>query len=126
MDTYRSNCPINLALEVFGDKWSLMIVRDIMLANKKNFRQLLVSDEKIASNILSTRLAMLEEAGVLAKERDPLNKLKFIYSLTKKGLDLFPILVELSRWAVKHEPVDLVRYKKIVDIASRKKIPKVA
>ena len=83
MDNHRSQCPINLSLEVFGDKWSLVIIRDMMFGGKRYFRELLQSEEKIASNILTDRLAMLEKEGIISKADDPDHKLKFIYSLTK-------------------------------------------
>jgi DNA-binding HxlR family transcriptional regulator len=110
MESHRSRCPINLALEVFGDKWSLVIIRDIMFNGKRHFRELLQSEEKIASNILTDRLAMLEEEGIISKAADPDHKLKYIYSLTSKGIDLLPIMVEIGAWSLKHKPVDLKKY----------------
>ena len=101
----------NLALEVFGDKWSLIIIRGIMFDGKRYFRELLQSDEKIASNILTDRLAMLEGEEIITKTPDPGHKLKYIYSLTSKGIDLLPILVEIGAWSIKHKPVDLKKYK---------------
>lgn len=106
MSDYRSRCPINLALEVFGDKWSLLIIRDIMFVGKRHFRELLQSDEKIASNILTDRLNMLERQGILKKDPDPDHKQKFIYSLTPIGIDLLPIMVEIGGWSLKNRPVD--------------------
>jgi DNA-binding HxlR family transcriptional regulator len=103
---HRSGCPINLGLEVFGDKWTLLIVRDIMYAGKRHFREFLASDEGIASNILADRLAKLVEAGVLTRAGDPAHKLKAIYSLTERGIELLPILAEISRWSRKYQPVD--------------------
>ena len=111
MENYRSYCPINLALEVFGDKWSLIIIRDIMFEGKRHFRELLQSDEKIASNILTDRLAMLEGEEIITKSPDPEHKLKYIYRITSKGIDLLPIMVEIGAWSVKHKPVDLKKYK---------------
>src|SRR5690348_8172465 len=95
MDSHRSHCPINLSLEVFGDKWSLIIIRDIMFEGKRYFRELLQSEEKIASNILTDRLAMLEREGIITKEDDPDHKQKVIYRLTARGIDLLPIIVEI-------------------------------
>ncbi|GLQ53887.1 transcriptional regulator [Devosia nitrariae] len=106
--THRSGCPINLGLEVFGDKWSLLVVRDMMFAGKRHFREFLASDEGISSNILADRLAKLVEAGVLTRAGDPEHKLKAIYSLTEKGIELLPIIAEISRWSRKYEPVDPV------------------
>lgn len=105
---HRSGCPINLGLEVFGDKWSLLVIRDIMFAGKRHFREFLASDEAISTNILADRLAKLVEAGVLTRAGDPEHKLKAIYSLTEKGIDLLPIIAEISRWSRKYEPVDPV------------------
>lgn len=106
MENHKSLCPINLSLEVFGDKWSLLIIRDMMFMGKRYFREFLVSEEKIASNILTDRLAMLEREGMITKADDPDNKLKHIYSLTKKGIDLVPIMAEIGAWGMKHQPYD--------------------
>jgi DNA-binding HxlR family transcriptional regulator len=105
---HRSGCPINLGVEVFGDKWSLLIVRDMMFAGKRHFREFLASAEGISSNILADRLVKLTEAGVLTRAGDPEHKLKAIYSLTEKGIELLPIIAEISRWSRKYEPVDPV------------------
>lgn len=104
--TYRSGCPINLGLEVFGDKWTLLIIRDMMFAGKRRFREFLASDEAISSNILSDRLAMLVEAGIVTRGDDPNHRLKAIYSLTEKGIELLPIIAQISRWSRTHMPVD--------------------
>lgn len=104
--TYRSGCPINLGLEVFGDKWTLLIIRDMMFAGKRRFREFLASDEAISSNILSDRLAMLVGAGIVTRDDDPSHRLKAIYSLTEKGIDLLPIIAQISRWSRTHMPVD--------------------
>jgi DNA-binding HxlR family transcriptional regulator len=103
---HRSGCPINLGLEIFGDRWSLLVVRDMMFAGKRHFREFLASDEGIASNILADRLVRLVEAGILTRTGDPRHKLKAIYSLTEKGIDLLPVIAEISRWSRKYEPVD--------------------
>jgi DNA-binding HxlR family transcriptional regulator len=116
MENYRSNCPVNLAMEVFGDKWSLLIIRDIMFENKRYFRELLQSEEKIASNILTDRLVMLEQEGIINKTRDPAHKQKNIYSLTAKGIDLLPIFVEIGRWSIKYEPVDVKKHQHAVEL----------
>lgn len=105
---HRSGCPINLGLEIFGDRWSLLVIRDIMFAGKRHFREFLASDEAISSNILADRLARLVEAGILTRRDDPAHKLKAIYSLTEKGIDLLPVIAEISRWSRKYEPVDPV------------------
>ena len=103
---YRSGCPINLGLEIFGDKWSLLIVRDMMFAGKRHYREFLASDEGISSNILADRLAMLVAAGIISKAGDPSHRLKAIYSLTEKGIELLPVIAQISRWSRKYMPVD--------------------
>ena len=107
---YRSNCPINLAVEVIGDKWTLLIIRDLMFENKRHFREFLSGEEKIASNILTARLAMLEEQGIVTKKTDLTHKQKFLYSLTTKGIDLLPVIIELGVWSMKFQPVDLEKF----------------
>lgn len=105
-DTRRSGCPINLTLEVLGDKWSLLVIRDIIFGNRRHFRELLTkSDEGISSNILADRLKTLVEEGVLTKVDDPTHKQKAIYSLTEQGIELLPILAQMSAWGFKYLPV---------------------
>jgi DNA-binding HxlR family transcriptional regulator len=101
----RSQCPISLALEVVGDRWSLLIVRDLMFAGKRHYRELLQSDEGISSNILAERLKRLVDAGVLTRTEDPTHKQKAIYSLTAMGIDLLPVVAQLGIWGRKHMPV---------------------
>ena len=115
-ENHRSLCPVNLALEVLGDKWSLVIIRDIMFEDKRHFRELLHSEEKIASNILTDRLNMLEREGIISKADDPEHQQKIIYSLTEKGIDLLPLIVEIGAWSIKHKPVDLVKHKHAQDL----------
>ena len=100
----RSDCPINFALETFGDMWSLLIVRDIVYFGKKTYGEFLESDEGIATNILASRLAQLEQKGVLLKKPHDTDKRKEVYALTEKGLDLIPILLELANWSAQHDP----------------------
>src|SRR5260370_21300313 len=95
----RSDCPISFALETFGDRWSLLIVRDIVYFGKKTYGEFLESEEWIATNILASRLVQLEEKGILVKMPHELDKRKEVYMLTEKGLDLIPILVELADWS---------------------------
>lgn len=102
MDTQRSDCPISCSLEVFGDKWSLLIIRDIMLRGKMSYSEFLDSEEKIATNILVNRLNLLEAENILSKKVSPNNKSKFIYSLTQKGADLLPIVIEIMDWGAKY------------------------
>lgn len=111
MDPYRSRCPINLAMEVLGDKWSFLIIRDMMFSGKQHFREFLQSEEKIASNILTDRLALLEREDIITKRKDPDYIQKYIYRLTEKGIDLLPALVALSAWSIKYNPVDLEKHK---------------
>ena len=101
----RSGCPINLALEALGDRWSLIVIRDIMFGNSRRFRELLTrSQEGIASNILAARLKRLVETGVLSRSSDPAHRQKGIYSLTEKAIQLAPVLVQLGAWGRRHLP----------------------
>ncbi len=102
MDKTRSDCPISCSLDIFGDKWSLLIIRDIMLRNKMSYSEFLHSEEKIASNILVNRLGVLEAEKILVKEVSSENKSKFVYSLTQKGADLLPIVIEIMDWGAKY------------------------
>ena len=102
MDKTRSDCPISCSLDVFGDRWSLLIIRDIMLRGKLSYGEFLQSEEKIATNILVSRLKVLEAEKILAKRVSPTNKSKFIYSLTRKGIDLLPIVIEIMDWGAKY------------------------
>jgi DNA-binding HxlR family transcriptional regulator len=102
MEKTRSDCPISCSLDVFGDKWSLLIIRDIMLRGKLSYSEFLESEEKIASNILVSRLNALEAENILTKQVSPVNKSKFIYSLTSKGIDLLPIIIEIMDWGAKY------------------------
>ncbi|MEJ7872240.1 MAG: helix-turn-helix domain-containing protein [Rubrobacteraceae bacterium] len=104
-DDSRSGCPINLSLEVFGDKWSLLIIRDMMFGGKRHYRELLRSEEGISSNILADRLRMLVEEGMITKAGDPTHKQKAIYSLTEKAIALVPVLAHLGAWGSRHLPV---------------------
>lgn len=103
--THRSGCPINLSLEVFGDKWSLLILRDMIFGGKRHFRELLRSEEGISSNILADRMKSLVELGLLTKADDPTHKQKAIYSLTEMAISLVPILANLGAWGRKWLPV---------------------
>jgi DNA-binding HxlR family transcriptional regulator len=102
----RSGCPINLSLEVFGDRWSLIVIRDMMFGNRRHFRELLShSEEGIASNILSARLKHLLNLGMITKADDPSHKQKAIYSLTEKAIELVPVFAMLGAWGRRHLPV---------------------
>jgi len=100
----RSYCPINLSLEIFGDTWTLLVLRDLMFSGKRHFRELLQSDEGISSNILAERLARLVEHGLLTKGADPTHKQKAIYSLTEKGISLLPVIVQIGAWGSRWVP----------------------
>ncbi|WP_338839708.1 helix-turn-helix domain-containing protein [Flavobacterium ginsenosidimutans] len=101
----RSDCPVSFSLEAFGDKWSLLIVRDLMLKKKCTYGELSKSDEKIATNILAARLLSLEENGIIQKMEHPDSKAKVLYQLTQKGMDLIPIIVEINLWAEKYTDI---------------------
>jgi len=99
----RSNCPINFAVETFGDKWTLLVLRDLMFKGKRHYSDFLASDERISTNILADRLQKLDENGVITKSSDPGNASKFIYSLTKKGQALLPAMVEMTAWSASYD-----------------------
>jgi len=103
-DCRRSSCPIAFSLDVLGDKWTLLVVRDMVFGKKRHFREFLESPEGIATNILTDRLQRLEEAGIVSRRQDPSNARKIIYELTEKGKDLIPALLELIRWGAKYDP----------------------
>lgn len=98
----RSDCPINYALESFGDKWTLLIIRDLMFNAKQSFGELLTSPEKISTNILTDRLKSLEATGIISREVCADNRSKCVYSLTAKGRDLLPIMLEITQWSARH------------------------
>ena len=95
---FRSGCPISSALDVVGDKWSLLIIRDMLIKHKKTFKEISDSDERIAPSILSARLKLLESYKLIFKTKAPENKKENIYLLTKKGIRLTPIIIEFSLW----------------------------
>ncbi|MDB4075869.1 helix-turn-helix transcriptional regulator, partial [Crocinitomicaceae bacterium] len=98
---FRSGCPICSALDVVGDKWSLLIIRDMLVKHKKTFKEMSDSDEKIAPSILSARLKLLESYKLIFKTKAPENKKENIYLLTEKGIRLTPIIIEFSLWGDK-------------------------
>ncbi|UDF02385.1 helix-turn-helix domain-containing protein [Asticcacaulis sp. AND118] len=102
----RSKCPINLLLEVVGDTWSLLIIRDLMFKGRSTYKAFLNAEEKIATNILADRLSKLEAAGLISKATDPDDARKYIYRLTEKGADLAPVLVEMMLWSNKYHITD--------------------
>ena len=95
---FRSGCPISSTLDVVGDKWSLLIIRDMLVKHKKTFKEISHSDEKIAPSILSARLKLLESYKLIFKTKVPDNKKENIYLLTEKGIRLTPIIIEFSLW----------------------------
>lgn len=99
----RSGCPLNASVEILGDRWSLLIIRDMMLRGFRTFKEFLGSYEKIATNILADRLRKLESHGIIVPQPDPSDGRKLIYSLTPKGIDLAPVLTEMVLWAAAHE-----------------------
>lgn len=102
----RSGCPINLTLEMLGDRWSLIVIRDLMFGNRRHFRELLSqSEEGIASNILADRLRRLTENGLLSRRDDPSHKQKGIYSLTEPSIQLVPLLAQMGAWGRRHTRV---------------------
>jgi DNA-binding HxlR family transcriptional regulator len=98
-----STCPINASLEVLGDRWSLLVVRDLMFAGYRTFNEFLHAGEGMATNVLTDRLAKLAEAGIITKRPDPEDGRKWLYGLTQKGVDLAPVLLALSKWGTRHE-----------------------
>ena len=104
-DDNRSGCPINLTLEILGDRWSLLVLRDLMFGDRRHFRELLSrSEEGIASNILADRLKRLLEAGMISRSPDPTHKQKGIYSLTERAIQLVPVFAEIGAWGRRHLP----------------------
>jgi DNA-binding HxlR family transcriptional regulator len=102
----RSGCPLNATVEMLGDRWSLLIVRDMMLRGFQTYREFRESDEGIATNILADRLRKLEAHGIITTKRDVKDGRKFIYLLTPKGIDLAQVLAEMVLWAARHEQTD--------------------
>jgi DNA-binding HxlR family transcriptional regulator len=103
---WRSGCPLNASVEILGDRWSLLIIRDMMLRGFRTYKEFLESYEGIATNILAVRLQRLIAHGIITTEPDPSDGRKLIYSLTAKGIDLAPVLTEMVLWAAAHEDTD--------------------
>lgn len=99
----RSGCPVSVSLEVFGDRWSLLIIRDLMVRGFRTFKDFQGSGEGIATNILADRLKKLQAAGIISTEADPADGRKLNYRLTEKGIDLAPVLLDLLIWGARHE-----------------------
>lgn len=101
---HRSDCPINYLLELVGDKWSLLIIRDMLLEDKKTYGEFLASNEKIATNILASRLTSLEKSGLITKKRDLKNGTRHSYSLTDKSLALAPLFLDIMIFSAEYAP----------------------
>ena len=99
----RSGCPVSISLDIFGDRWSLLIIRDLMVRGFRNFKEFQQAGEGIATNILSDRLQKLEAAGIIVAEEERSDRRRANYRLTGKGIDLAPVLLELLIWAARHE-----------------------
>jgi len=99
----RSHCPINFALEHFGDKWSLLIIRDLMFKGKRHYNEFFESGEKVSTSVLGDRLKQLEESGIISKGQDIVKKSRIKYSLTKKGIDMLPFMVDMISWSGEYD-----------------------
>ena len=100
--TFRCSCPITSSLDILGDKWSLVLIKQMLLEGMKTFKDFSESDEAIASNILSARLKMLEKFEIVTKEKLPHNKKTNIYVLTQRGIALAPTIIELALWSYRN------------------------
>ncbi len=100
----RSGCPISYALDLLGDRWTLLVVRDFVFRERQRFSEFLAAPEGIATNVLTDRLQRLQQAGVIESTRDPEDGRKVLYQLTEKGLALIPALLELASWGAEHDP----------------------
>lgn len=100
----RSDCPISFALDLFGDKWSLLILRDLVFKNKSYYQDFADSEEGISTNILAERLERLKREGLIESKPDKSNARKIVYSPTDKALDLIPLILEIIDWSAKHDP----------------------
>ena len=116
----RSDCPVSCSLDVWGDKWSLLIIRDLMNAKQCTYGDFLKSPEGIATNILASRLLALEENGVIEKLSHPDSKAKVLYKLTSKGIDLLPLLIEIGIWSEKYYDIDKVKKAEIKEVKKNK------
>lgn len=100
----RSGCPVSVSLELLGDRWSLLIIRDLMIRGFRSYKEFLQSGEGIATNVLAHRLKKLTAGGIIEVRADPLDARRLNYRLTRKGIDLAPVLLELLIWGARHEP----------------------
>lgn len=116
----RSDCPISSSLDIWGDKWSLLIVRDLMFSKQCTYGDFLKSGEKIATNILASRLQTLEENGIITKSDHPDSKAKVLYKLTQKGIDLLPVMIEINLWAEKYFTIPAERKAMLKEVKKNK------
>lgn len=116
----RSDCPVSCSLDVWGDKWSLLIIRDLLQAKQCTYGDFLKAKEGIATNILASRLLTLEEHGVIEKLSHPDSKAKVLYKLTIKGIDLLPVLIEIGIWAEKYYDIDKIKKAEIKEVKKNK------
>ncbi|MFN8237052.1 MAG: helix-turn-helix domain-containing protein [Chitinophagales bacterium] len=116
----RSDCPISCSLDIWGDRWSLLIVRDLMFAKQCTYGDFLKSAEKIATNILASRLQTLEENGIISKSTHPDSKAKVLYKLTQKGIDLLPIMIEINLWMEKYYDIPTERKRMLKEVKKDK------
>jgi DNA-binding HxlR family transcriptional regulator len=100
----KSHCPVNFALEIFGDKWTLLIIRDLLFFGKKYYGEFINSEEGISTNILADRLNLLEKKGFVQKHNDAAHGSKYVYQPTQKAIDLIPMLLEMILWSAKYDP----------------------
>ncbi|RVD56028.1 transcriptional regulator [Mesorhizobium sp. M2D.F.Ca.ET.185.01.1.1] len=114
----RSGCPISLSLELLGDRWTLLIIRDLVFAGKRHFREFLQSDEGISSRTLAERLQTLQNEGILTRSDDPTHGLKAIYRLTEAGIDLLPVLATLGAWGSRYRNADDKLVRIAIDLAA--------
>lgn len=120
MKSRRSDCPVSQSLDIWGDKWSLLIIRDLMLAKQCTYGDFLKSPEGIATNILAARLLQLEENGLIEKLDHPDSKAKVLYRLTGKGIDLLPVMIEINLWAEKYYTIPADRKAMLKDVKKDK------
>ena len=99
----KSHCPVNYGLEHFGDKWSLLVIRDLMFKGKRHYNEFFESEEKVSTSVLGDRLKSLEKSGILSKEIDGIKKSRIKYSLTEKGISLLPVMVDMIVWSANYD-----------------------
>ncbi len=115
---FRSHCPVNYALEHFGDKWSLLIIRDLMFKGKRHYNEFLEGGEKVSTSVLRDKLRLLEEGGIISKGPDAVKKSRIRYSLTQKGIDMLPLMVDLIAWSGNHDSQTAAEEKFLKDAAT--------